>query len=950
MKKVGFWFILVYSSVLLVNGQTVDQNIGYVEYENLKDRSELKPGINYIIDPSTLPPRHAHAVPNGDNSRAGGCACYIEPDASYILAMGPNDDGSTANIPIPFNFCLYGTNYTSLWINNNGNVTFDGPYGTFSAVGFPSPSYVMTAPFWGDVDTRNGYGQVWYKITSSAVYVNWDSVGYYNIHGDLRNTFQLIITDGNDPIIGAGNNVAFCYQNMDWTTGDASGGSGGFGGIPATVGCNKGDGIDYVQFGRFDQPGSAYDGPFGANDGVDWLDNQSFIFNACNTTNISPTIAGGISLCDTIDYCLGTNLTDTINILSPELGQFTTINASSGSPDFTIVSITNGNTAQLVYTINATTPGVFNVTITAFDDGVPPDTVTFNLSFNISPNTTPQPVISGDTVICPGENTVLTASGGTYDYYTWSTGSTVNTTTVNAGGTYLVTVGLNGCEKQDSIQVFAYPTPTPALMGDTTICGGDSSLLTLTNGPFTQYTWSNGDTTATTYVSAAGTYTVTVVDSNTCTGSNTIDVVTVNPVININASPTSICGGDSILMTATPFLTFTSIVWSDGAVGPLDYATTSGQYIVTGTEPGGCQASDTITISLYPDPLGNIVAPATCSNEAAPFNFNNTGPPISNYHWDFGNGAVTNDTSNIAAPNYQYPGPGNYPVVLILETSDGCTDTLATIVNIQPLPSGTITNIAVCEDHDEVFNFNQTSSDSLTYVWNFPGGTPGTSTAINPTVNFANNGTYNTSVIITNQYGCFDTIVQPFLVRAHPTAGIGAYPICISRFTFDPLVAPDDNTVTIDWDLGDGFVINGTDTSIFNHIYVGPGDYNATLVITDQYGCKDSITQVVHVDDSLFFDMPNVLVQTSNIDNDKVDMEEKLPGFNLCINWTYTVYDRWGVQVFETTNDPYNPDLNCDHCFRGKAQGGQVLVPGVYYYIMKGNFSILKAGFITIFE
>jgi hypothetical protein len=61
---------------------------------------------------------------------------------------------------------------------------------------------------------------------------------------------------------------------MQWTTGAASSGVGGFGGVPATVGVNKGDNINYVQIGRFDKVGSSYDGPYGLNDGISFLDNN----------------------------------------------------------------------------------------------------------------------------------------------------------------------------------------------------------------------------------------------------------------------------------------------------------------------------------------------------------------------------------------------------------------------------------------------------------------------------------------------------------------------------------------------------------------------------------------------------------------------------------------------------------------------------------------------------
>lgn len=126
------------------------------------------------------------------------------------------------------------------------------------------------------------------------MYVNWVDVGYYNSATDKLNNFQLIITNGADPVIGTDKNVSFCYKDMQWTTGAASQGINGFGGIPSTVGANRGNGVDFIQFTRNDQPGTLYDGPFGNPDGVDWLDNKFFLFTTSTSTQNIPPIASGL--------------------------------------------------------------------------------------------------------------------------------------------------------------------------------------------------------------------------------------------------------------------------------------------------------------------------------------------------------------------------------------------------------------------------------------------------------------------------------------------------------------------------------------------------------------------------------------------------------------------------------------------------------------------------------
>ncbi|HOH46599.1 MAG TPA: FlgD immunoglobulin-like domain containing protein [Candidatus Cloacimonadota bacterium] len=227
------------------------------------------------------------------NDLKWGTDLLVPLDETFTLALEANDDGFTAPIEIPFNFVLYGTQYTQFYINNNGNISFLEGYSTYTPFGFPIDGYPMLAPFFGDVDTRGvGSGLVWYKIESNRIIVTWDHVGYFGARVDKLNTFQVIFSDGTDPAIGLGNNVAFSYGEMAWTTGDASGGTNGLGGTPATVGVNAGDGDLYSQTGRFDHQGYDYDGAYGNYDGVNWLTFIIFFYNVVEpvaTLTIIPT-------------------------------------------------------------------------------------------------------------------------------------------------------------------------------------------------------------------------------------------------------------------------------------------------------------------------------------------------------------------------------------------------------------------------------------------------------------------------------------------------------------------------------------------------------------------------------------------------------------------------------------------------------------------------------------
>jgi len=158
--------------------------------------------------------------------------------------LAANDDGSTGAVDIGFAINFYGTTYDTLYVNNNGNVTFNEALSTFTPFDLLSTSTPMLAPFFGDVDTRGeGSGLVQYgqnTLNGHDVFgVNWIDVGYYGSHADKLNSFQLIIVDRSE--VNTGDfDFEFNYDKIQWETGDASDGSGGLGGSSARAGWSDG--------------------------------------------------------------------------------------------------------------------------------------------------------------------------------------------------------------------------------------------------------------------------------------------------------------------------------------------------------------------------------------------------------------------------------------------------------------------------------------------------------------------------------------------------------------------------------------------------------------------------------------------------------------------------------------------------------------------------------------
>ncbi len=386
---------LLYGSIIYLNAQTISDPSQDPNYDAAK-AAQITPSMDIM---------NKSGVMHSPGQLPDESVCYFPPDSSYN-SFYANDDASIGPFTLPFSFDLYGTLYNQVWINNNGNVTFTGSYYSYTATGFPM-SMPMVAAFWADVDTRPaGSALTTYQINPTNLIVSWNGVGYYSYQTDKLNTFQLIITNGLDPIIGIGNNVAFFYGDMQWTTGSASGGSGGFNGSPANVGINKGDGVNYVQVGRFGVPGNAYDGPGNNTDGIDYLDNQCFYFNVTSLINQPPSV-NGLPPNNTINIACGDTGSFFLTFIAPEVGQSVSTTVNTGGLCNTNVNITNGNFSTAYVTIlgAACNEGTHVVSFTATDNYTPPASTTVDVIVNVSACCVP-PVIS-----CPPNITVNNDSG-----------------------------------------------------------------------------------------------------------------------------------------------------------------------------------------------------------------------------------------------------------------------------------------------------------------------------------------------------------------------------------------------------------------------------------------------------------------------------------------------------------------------------------------------------------
>lgn len=160
---------------------------------------------------------------------------------------GRNDDGFAGPIALGFNYTLFGTTYNSIYINNNGNVSFGNGISAYVPTGPTGADQPVISPWFDDVDTRGALsGVVHYQLdTPGQLVVTWDNVGYYSAHDDKLDSFQLVLRSDGFAVPSGEGQIGFFYGNMGWEATNTS--------QVAAVGFGDGSGNGEVLFGSSSQ-------------------------------------------------------------------------------------------------------------------------------------------------------------------------------------------------------------------------------------------------------------------------------------------------------------------------------------------------------------------------------------------------------------------------------------------------------------------------------------------------------------------------------------------------------------------------------------------------------------------------------------------------------------------------------------------------------------------------
>ena len=499
--------------------------------------------------------------------RSGECDCWIEPTESYTEitpdmqqftgGAGIDVDYAHGPLSLPFDFNFWGNTYSEFYINSKGLISFQEPVIDWTPEELPDANYNIISGYWGDADYRLT-GDIYYRITPDAVYVNWVDVGYYTNHDERTVSYQVVFSADGSIAVGGGNNVQLCYENMEWAHGDVGGSGGCCGPDPATVGADTQNNSDsFVQFGRFNFQDDSYNGPYGAGpadqDGCFWLNGKDFCFNTSGfdpNQAPMPTETPGSGCSDTLYVCLNDTLDLNIGFLAPEEDQTVTITLT----DLDVITnngtyVENGITYLDAFLAGtAESVGVYDLEITATDDGSPVGETVLSYIVEVVNVELPTLTVDGDFSICSGQETTITCNDD-FDSYEWSLGCSGPECTYPFGGTFNVTASIDeGCSASQDFFIYQslYFLPDVCIEPNP-ICGDDTAIVTVCDDAmdeFVEYQWDddwNGaggeivipaaDLGDTAVGVIPGSYRILVTNTDGCQGQRVFNVEQVTQVI-----------------------------------------------------------------------------------------------------------------------------------------------------------------------------------------------------------------------------------------------------------------------------------------------------------------------------------------------------------------------------------------------------------------------------------
>lgn len=276
-----------------------------------------------------------------------------------------------------------------------------------------------------------------------------------------------------------------------------------------------------------------------------------------------------------------------------------------------------------------------------------------------------------------------------------------------------------------------------------------------------------------------------------------------------------------------------------------------GTYTVALFANDNCSFDTTfVTIEVYDRPNVQFTADPVCVGDTTVFvNTTSIGDGfINSYQWNFGDG----NTSFLVNPTHIYAAPGIYPVTLVVNTTDGCPDTLTRNVVVHPGPVVNFNAAHLCFNEQPVVfdNLSDTMQTTIASTsWDFGDGN--TSTQFEPSHTYASPGVYTITLIHETSNGCIDSLTQEITIYPLPVAAFDTTKIT-AGVCGAPQIYQFDNLSTgasrYEWDFDINNPGQFTDTTVSPQFtFNTPGIYTVQLITLTDFGCSDTATTTVEV-------------------------------------------------------------------------------------------------------
>ncbi len=379
-----------------------------------------------------------------------------------------------------------------------------------------------------------------------------------------------------------------------------------------------------------------------------------------------------------------------------------------------------------------------------------------------------------------------------------------------------------------------------------------------------------------------------------------------------------------------------NVNWGDKQRSTLVNKTASHHYLNSGIysliaeaeNSFGCKDSIILTLNVVPHPKASFILKDSTScllnnkiDVTTNTLFSNMDSVSSTLY--LGDGWYFKQKSGNFNQTYTYTQPKAYRIKLIVESTQGCLDSVEHSMDIFPSPyfSNSFNN-SICLGDSIVLTDNWKSSDKLNkitwqiqsgvqYVKILNSGTDSTMFKYKPT----NTGLFNISTTADNTYGCKSQGIATFNIFPHPIADFEFIKI-ESNLNEVNFQFKDKSTHATNWNWN--FNLHGNNGSSFlqnpNYTFIDTGQATVTLRITDDNNCKDTITKKILAYPSFNFYFPNAM--TINQDGLNESFGTNAPQF--VRDFQLDIFNRWGQLIYSTKDkyENWQPDTEGVYVFK----------------------------------